>query len=114
MLLLYVLQTEIKEAIRMNGYTIYQTMLKSTTVSLLAANWVGDTIPYSQVININGVDVNSKIDLQPTAVQIVELQNEDVSFVVENDNGVVTVYALGGKPESDYSMQALISEVLSV
>lgn len=87
---------------------------KSTTISLLAANWVGDANPYSQVVTINGVTANSKIDLQPTAVQIVELQDAEITLMLQNDDGVVTAWAIGNKPETDYTMQALITEVTPV
>jgi hypothetical protein len=87
---------------------------KCTTITLSNVEWAGDTNPWSQVVSINGVTANSKVDLQPTAVQIVELQNEDIAFMAENDNGVVTVYALGSKPTKNYTMQALITEVTVV
>ena len=87
---------------------------KSTTISLLAASWTGSSQPYSQVVTINGVTVNSKVDLQPAAVQIVELQNAHIMLMTENDAGTITVYALGEKPTSDYTMQVLITETLPV
>lgn len=101
----------------MNGYTIYLTdsdLPKSTTISLLAANWSGDANPWSQVVEVNGVTANSKVDLQPTAAQIVELQNADIAFMAENNDGVITVYAIGGRPEVDYTMQVLITEVVPI
>jgi len=87
---------------------------KMTGVTLSATSWTGDTNPYSQVVTINGVTTNSKVDLQPTAYQIVEMQNNDIAFIAENNDGVVTVYAIGGKPAVDYTMQALITEVVVV
>lgn len=87
---------------------------KCTSITLPAASWTGDTNPWSQVVNINGVTTNSKVDLQPTAVQIVELQNNDIALMAENDDGVVTVYAIGSKPTVDYTMQVLITEVAVV
>lgn len=87
---------------------------KCTSITLTAANWTGDSNPWSQVVAVNGVTANSKVDLQPTAVQIVELQNNDIALMAENDNGVITVYALGSKPTVDYTMQALITEVVAV
>lgn len=89
----------------------YLPIPKMTMVSISAANWTGDTAPYSQVITVNGVTANSKVDLQPTAAQILELQEADIMLMAENDNGTVTIYALGGIPTSDYTMQALITEV---
>lgn len=88
---------------------------KSATAFLPAANWVNVSVGlYSQNVTINGVTVSSKVDLQPTALQIVELQNADIAFMTENNDGVITVYAIGGKPEVDYTMQALITEVMPV
>ena len=93
---------------------IQSFMPKSTTISLPAANWTGSANPYSQVVTVNGATANSKIDLQPTALQIVELQNTDIALMADNNNGVITVYALGGKPKVNYTMQALITEVVTV
>lgn len=87
---------------------------KSTTITLLADSWVGDAQPYSQAITISAATVNSKIDLLPTSSQILALQEADISLMVENDNGSLTCYALGGKPEEDYTIQALITEVTPV
>lgn len=84
---------------------------KITTITLSAASWIGDANPWSQVASISGVTANSKVDLQPTAIQVVELQNNDIALMAENDSGTITVYALGSKPETDYTMQALITEV---
>lgn len=93
---------------------IQDFMPKHTTISLPAANWTGSANPYSQVVSVNGATANSKIDLQPTALQIVELQNSDIALMADNNDGVITVYALGGKPNVDYTMQALITEVVAV
>lgn len=87
---------------------------KITTITLPAANWTGDTNPWSQVVTVNGVTENSKVDLQPTAVQIVELQNNEITLMLQNDNGVVTALAIGNKPAQDYTMQVLITEVVRV
>lgn len=81
------------------------------TISLPAANWTGDAQPYSQAVVIDSVATNSKIDLQPTAHQIVDLQAEEIVLMAENNNGVVTVYAIGGIPSFDMTMQVLITEV---
>lgn len=85
-----------------------------TTVTLLASAWEGYEAPYSQVVTVNGVTKNTKVDLTPTAAQTVELQDEDIAFVAENDNGVVTVWSINCKPEIDYEIQATLTEVASV
>lgn len=84
------------------------------TITLPASGWAGSANPYSQVVTINSVTVNSKIDLQPTAQQIVSLQNEDIALMAENNAGTVTIYALGGKPSANYTMQVLLTEVAYV
>lgn len=87
---------------------------KITNITLLAANWVGDSNPWRQVVTVNGVTSNSRVDLRATALQIVELQDNDIAFIAENDDGVITVYALGSKPDVDYIIQAEITEVVVV
>lgn len=80
-------------------------------IDLLAANWVGDSSPYSQVVEIDGVTENSQVDLTPSIEQLVVFYEKDLGFVTENEDGVVTVYAIGQKPENDYTMQVTITEV---
>ena len=80
-------------------------------VNLLAANWVGDDSPYSQVVAIEGVTEYSQVDLNPSIEQLVVFYEKDLGFVTENEDGVVTVYAIGQKPEHDYTMQVTITEV---
>ena len=80
-------------------------------VDLLAANWVGEANPYSQVVQIDGVTENSQVDLTPSIEQLVVFYEKDLGFVTENDDGVVTVYAIGQKPENDYTIQVTITEV---
>ena len=87
---------------------------KSTTITIPAANWTGDMSPWSQVVTVNGVTANSKVDLQPSAQQIVSLQNSETTLMTSNDGGVITVWAIGTKPEVDYTMQVLITEVTYV
>ena len=93
---------------------IYASLGSSVAVSevrLLAANWAGETSPYSQVVTISGVTRYSQVDLKPTINQLAVFHDKDLTFVTENDNGVVTVYALGDKPTNDYTIQVSITEV---
>ncbi len=80
-------------------------------VTLLAANWKGETSPYSQVVTIAGVTESSQVDLTPNAEQLALFYYKDLAFVTENDGGVVTVYAIGQKPEIDHTIQVTITEV---
>lgn len=88
---------------------------KLTSVTMLSSGWQeGDSGLYSQVVACNGVSANSKLDLQPTPVQIVELQDTEISLMATNTDGVVTIYAIGNKPIVDYTMDILITEVTVV
>ena len=96
---------------------IYASLGSSVAVSevrLVAANWAGETSPYSQVVTIPGVTRYSQVDLKPTINQLAVFHDKDLTFVTENDNGVVTVYALGDKPTNDYTIQVSITEVTVV
>ena len=84
------------------------------TVSLPTSNWTGDTSPYSQIIDIEGVTTKSKIDLQPSVEQLTLLQSEEISLLAINNDGVVTVYAVNAIPSVDLEMQVLITEVTVV
>jgi hypothetical protein len=80
-------------------------------VTLYANKWVGSASPYSQVVTISGTTENSQVDLTPSVQQLAVFYNKDLAFVTENEDGVVTVYAIGQKPENDYTIQVTITEV---
>ena len=81
------------------------------TITLSSASWTGADSLYSQVVTIPGITKYSKVDLLPSVEQLAIFHNKDVAFVTENENGVVTVYAIGDKPLLDYTMQVQITEV---
>ena len=80
-------------------------------VALTASGWVGNKSPYSQVVNIEGVTENSQVDLTPSVEQLAAFYEKDLAFITENEGGVVTVYAIGQKPQNDYTIQVTITEV---
>ena len=82
-----------------------------TEITLTSAGWVDNEAYYSQVVNIPGVTVNCQVDLTPSAEQLAVFHDKDLALVAENDGGVVTVYAIGQKPENDYTVQVTITEV---
>ena len=84
---------------------------KIANVNLLAANWIGEASPYAQIVEIDGVTENSQVDLTPSVEQLLIFYEKDLGFVTENEDGVVTIYAIGQKPENDYVMQVTITEV---
>lgn len=98
----------------MNKINEILTKLKAARideVTLLASGWVGESSPYSQVVNIAGITANSQVDLTPSAEQLAIFHDKDLAFVTENEEGVVTVYAIGQKPTNDYAIQVTITEV---
>jgi hypothetical protein len=82
-------------------------------VELFADRWVGGENLYSQVVSISGVTENSQVDITPSVEQLVIFYEKDLTFVTENEGGVVTAYAIGQKPENDYTIQVTITEVIS-
>lgn len=90
---------------------LLQTSSRISYVTLPAANWEGEGNLYSQVVSIEGVTENSQVDLTPDVEQLVVYYEKDLTFVTENDGGVVTVYVVGQKPENDYTIQTTIKEV---
>lgn len=86
---------------------------KQRIVSItLTTDWVGDASPYTQIITIPDTTSNSKIDLQPDAVVIQQMIDDGVvAMNVVNDNGVLTVNAIGEKPTVEMTIQATVSEV---
>lgn len=80
-------------------------------VTLYASLWKGDASPFSQTVTIRDVTPYSQVDLTPSVEQLAIFYNKDLAFVTENDNGEVTVYAIGQKPLNDYTIQVTITEV---
>ena len=85
---------------------------KIGNVTILASKWVGTDSPYSQVVTVEGITENSQVDLTPNVEQLAIFHEKDLAFVTENEDGVVTVYAIGQKPENDYTIQVTITEVV--
>lgn len=87
------------------------TSARIAQVTLRASAWVGTASPYSQKVTIDGITENSQVDLTPSVAQLVVFHQKDLAFVTENDDGEVTVYAIGDKPTNDYTIQVTITEV---
>lgn len=89
-----------------------KSLVKTATISLPASEWIENSEKqYSQVVLIDGITEYSKVDLQPTTEQLLIFHEKDITFVAENDDGVITIYCIGQKPMNDYTMQATITEV---
>lgn len=102
----------IMKSLTLNGVTYkVETPVPIVNVTLSASAWVGEGNVYSQVVTISGVTAYSKVDLLPSVEQLAIFHNKDVAFVTENEDGVVTVFAIGEKPTNDYVIQASVTEV---
>lgn len=84
-------------------------------ITLLAAKWVADAelSTYYQEVTIPGTTEFSKVDLQPSAEQLIIFHERDVNFTTVNEDGIITVHAVGDKPQHDYVIQATVTEVTS-
>lgn len=76
------------------------------------ANWKGAASPYSQVVTVDGLSINSKVDIQLSTSQLEQFHDQIIAFTVENYDGVTTLYAIGDKPKTDCIFQATITEVI--
>lgn len=68
---------------------------------------------YQELVGLDNASftVRSKIDLQPSPEQLAIFHAKDVAFTVVNEDGVATVYAIGIRPEQDYTIQCTVTEV---
>ena len=93
---------------------IQNTIPKYTTISLLAENWIADSLLYYQDIALDCVTENSMVNLQPNQMQLASWQDDGLAFTTYSSDGSVRVYVIGGLPEEDYIVQATIQEVIEV
>lgn len=100
-----------------NSYDAFSTggstyaMARIGEVSLPASAWASNGNLHSQVVEIDGVTEYSQVDLTPSVEQLAVFYEKDLTLVTENEDGVVTVYAIGQKPANDYTIQVTITEV---
>ena len=103
----------ILKTLTINGVTYkVATPVPVISITLPASAWVGSGNLYSQVVPIAGVTENSQINLTPSVEQLAIFYEKDITFITENDGGVVTVYVIGQKPQNDYAIPANIVEVI--
>ena len=106
-----------------DGYSLEQTNVKLNelqkksqvvTISLPAASWVEEGSIYKQTVTISSATSTSQVDLRPSQEQLQNMMASGISLMTANDNGTVTVFSIGGVPESDYSIQAIVSEANTI
>ena len=87
--------------------------VKLTRIHLSKDGWKGAQSPYSQTVAVEGISIGSMVDLQPAATQLQAFHEMDIAFTAENEEGIVTVYAIGDKPLEDIEFQASLVEVVA-
>lgn len=89
---------------------------KTEEITLSASKWVEQDggSHYTQVVSVSGVTANTRIDLNPTPEQLISIVDEGLSMFAANQNGVVTVYCMGGKPATDMTLPIAKQEVVYV
>lgn len=95
---------------------------KPISITLFVDKWIqvvdeaGENVvdTYSQIVTVENATItpNSKVDLQPDTHQLCKLYDWGVALTTKNDNGVVTVYAVGDRPSESLSIQATVTEIL--
>lgn len=96
-----------------HGYTA--ATIRSTTITVVQNQWQkGEGNIWYQVVPVNTVTPNTKVDLQPTAEQVLAMQEGGITLMTGNNNGVVTLYGVGGVPMDPWTIQVLLTEVAFV
>lgn len=85
----------------------------SISISVSASAWVQseDGTHYTQVVKVSGTTANSKIDLEPSPEQVIELMNNESSLFAANENGVITLYAIPNAPTSNMTIAATMRDL---
>ena len=81
------------------------------SITLTAGGWSGSG-PYAQTAALAGLPAAALVNLQPTAEQLMLLQQQGVTVLTAaNQDGVLTVYALGAAPQDELTLQVTVTPV---
>jgi len=95
-----------------NSNSNERSKVKTGIITLTASDWVGDVEPYYQKINSFPIGVNTQIDLIPNMAAMSDMNMDNVDMIyIQNENGVASAVAIGGKPTVDLKIQANFTEV---
>ena len=81
------------------------------SITLAAGGWSGSG-PYARTAALAGLPAAALVNLQPTAEQLMLLQQQGVTVLTAaNQDGVLTVYALGAAPQDELTLQVTVTPV---
>lgn len=93
---------------------IVNNAVVTTNITLPASSWTASGVNYKQTVTISGYSVtaNTKVDLTCSDATISLLGAGGVtSLYITNDSGTLTAWSLNGKPTSNVTVQAEITEI---
>lgn len=93
----------------LSGYAIADNT-KIINITIPATSWVG-TGPYSQTLDIKSATASTKLDIQADADTMATILSKGYCMSIKNDNGEITIHAIGTKPTVDLNVQLLAMEV---
>ena len=83
-------------------------------VTLTASAWSDHNGYFTQSITIEGAGATDKVDIQPNADALVQLMSDGVAALyIENNDGALTAYSVGGKPSVNLTVQVTMLGVPS-
>lgn len=86
-----------------------------TDITLFADKWVTvEERRHLQVVDIPMVTNRSQLMVELSPEQVIIFSEKDITFLIGNDNCIVTVECIGQKPANDYTVQVKIQEVFKV
>jgi hypothetical protein len=80
------------------------------TVTLYANAWYGQGDIYTQPLYVKNITRRSIIDIDLTETQRAFLEDNDTTLFISNASGDMIAYAIGYKPELDYTVNIIITE----
>lgn len=88
------------------------TTTPSRATISLTDTWAGESSPYTQTVTVSGATItnDSKIDLLPNATVLAQMIEDGTTAMwIQNDNGVLTTYAMGNAPTVALTVQCTVA-----